>query len=78
MSLRASASFPSSCSGDMYWKVPMIVPRSVSREGAADVGRDEEASPPDSAAGASDRARPKSRSLTPDRVSMTLPGFRSR
>ena len=30
MSLRASASLPSSCSGAMYWNVPRIVPRSVS------------------------------------------------
>ena len=26
MSLRASASLPSNCSGDMYWKVPTKVP----------------------------------------------------
>ena len=30
MSLRASASLPSSCSGAMYWNVPRTVPRSVS------------------------------------------------
>jgi hypothetical protein len=30
MSLRASASLPSSCSGAMYWNVPRIVPRDVS------------------------------------------------
>ena len=30
MSVRASASCPSSCSGDMYWNVPRIVPSVVS------------------------------------------------
>src|SRR6516162_11244087 len=29
ISLRPSNSFPSICSGDMYWKVPTIVPSSV-------------------------------------------------
>jgi hypothetical protein len=28
-SLRASASLPSTCSGDMYWKVPRIIPSAV-------------------------------------------------
>ena len=35
-SLRASTSTPSSCSGAMYWNVPMIAPSAVS--GAATVG----------------------------------------
>jgi hypothetical protein len=30
MSERASASFPSTCSGDMYWNVPTTMPRAVS------------------------------------------------
>ena len=72
MSLRASASRPSSCSGAMYCSVPGIAPVSVMgcRVSAsvtsliALVGRS--------------FARPKSRSLAPDLVSMTLPGFRSR
>src|ERR1043166_9343338 len=32
MSLRPSRSFPSTCSGDMYWNVPTIVPCSVTGE----------------------------------------------
>ena len=78
MSERASASFPSSCSGDMYWNVPTIMPRAV-RGGAADG--------PDivmvklEAGGAlavAALARPKSISFVPVFVSMMLPGFRSR
>jgi hypothetical protein len=58
----------------MYWVVPTIVPCSV--RGFCWVGSDDSAS-----AGAVSfpvHARPKSRSFAPDRVSMTLPGFRSR
>ncbi len=73
-SLRASASLPSSCSGDMYWNVPTIVPSAVS--GCVTVGDCDNAS----IAGASSnaRARPKSISFAPPFVSMTLAGFRSR
>jgi hypothetical protein len=74
MSVRGSAGWPSSCSGAMYWKVPTIVPCSVS--GLSSVRSDESASP---VRGSSPvRARPKSRSFAPDCVSMTFPGFRSR
>jgi hypothetical protein len=40
MSVRASASLPSSCSGAMYWKVPRMVPFSVRFCPPAMVGRD--------------------------------------
>ncbi len=73
MSDRASASFPSSCSGAMYWKVPRIVPSWVS---PCWVGSDVRLA--FSAGGAITLASPKSRSFTPDFVSITLPGFRSR
>ena len=75
MSVRASASFPSSCSGAMYWNVPSRLPASVS--GLACVGNVER--PPAAIpAGSAIRARPKSSSLAPVFVSMTLPGLRSR
>ncbi len=75
MSVRASAGCPSSCSGAMYWNVPTIVPCSVS--GLASVWSDDCAgTTADPSPGRA--ARPKSRSLTPPRVSITLPGFRSR
>ncbi len=89
MSARASASSPSSCSGAMYWKVPSTAPASVSG-GLASVGALESwgGAPGASPVGAFDSvrscsarpllARPKSSSLAPDLVSMTLPGFRSR
>ena len=73
MSLRTSTSWPSTCSGAMYCSVPAIVPSSVSgcrvsvsvnAASTAAIGRS--------------FARPKSRSLAPDLVRMTLPGFRSR
>ncbi len=82
MSARASASSPSTISGAMYVNVPRIVPCIVSGVvmvagdvidviiGAAGVL----AVP----APATIFARPKSRSLTPAGVSITLPGFRSR
>ena len=79
MSERESASPPASCSGAMYWSVPRTVPRAVSgslsctRVGmldAPEIGR--------APAVTSDLASPKSSSFTPDFVSMTLPGFRSR
>ena len=76
MSVRASASLPSSCSGAMYWNVPRIVPSAVI--GVACVGIAES---PESTAGVvapRHLASPKSRSFAPDFVSMTLPGFRSR
>ena len=81
MSVRASASVPSSCSGAMYWNVPRIVPCTVIPAGV--VGNiDPLATVP---AGAPVFARPKSSSLAsggpkgpPLRTSMMLPGFRSR
>ena len=74
MSVRASAAWPSSCSGAMYWKVPTIVPSSV--RGWSAVFRDEiDATAAFPSAG---RARPKSSSFAPARVIMTLPGFKSR
>ena len=76
MSLRASASPPSSCSGAMYWNVPRIVPCWVRCWGEAIVGSD--VSWVCAACGASVLARPKSSSLTPPFVSITLPGLRSR
>ena len=76
MSVRASASLPSSCSGAMYWNVPRIVPSCVRFCAGATVGS---AVKPDVCdAGPMALASPKSRSFTPDFVSMTLPGFRSR
>ena len=60
----------------MYWNVPRIVPCCVIARGisvGSDVAEDD-----DFTAGAAVFARPKSRSFTPDFVSMTFPGFRSR
>ena len=74
MSVRASAGFPSSCSGAMYCSVPRIVPRPVS-EGLAFAAALILTTPP--TAGRS-FASPKSRSFVPTVVSMTLPGFKSR
>ena len=74
MSLRASASRPSSCSGAMYCSVPKISPRSVS--GAEAVSCAAGSTMPWLAA--CSFARPKSRSFGPVPVSMTLLGLRSR
>src|SRR6266511_1862591 len=68
MSVRASASPPSSCSGAMYWRVPRIVPSAVSSARACCVGRLVNETPDRAAAGATAFARPKSRSFTPDFV----------
>jgi len=83
MSVRASASVPSSCSGAMYWNVPRIVPWAVRGPAAGDWAVDRREEKPATpliggAAPAAVRARPKSSSLAPVRVSMMLPGFRSR
>ena len=61
----------------MYWNVPRIVPASVrfSFWLPITVGSDVTA---DCTGGAIAFARPKSRSFTPDFVSITLPGFKSR
>ena len=74
MSVRASAARPSSCSGAMYCGVPTTAPSTVSDRSSV-VSTDGE---PSAFSGAIARARPKSRSLAPDFVSMTLPGLRSR
>ena len=76
MSLRASASFPSSCSGDMYWTVPISMPISVS--GCSAVVAATSLLSPSRVDGRTILARPKSISLMPCRVSMRLPGLRSR
>ena len=78
MSERASASFPSSCSGDMYWNVPSTMPCAVN--GWPPEGPDSVMVRLDAGgcwAGVA-LANPKSISLAPDLVSMMLPGFRSR
>ena len=67
MSARASTSLPCSCSGAMYGRVPRISPWNVS---AVAVGC--------SATPLATLARPKSSSLAPVFVSITLPGFKSR
>jgi hypothetical protein len=74
MSLRASASLPSSASGEMYWKVPTMVPSTVN--GVVMVG--DAAMLFSLAMGIAAFANPKSSSLAPSLVSMTLPGLRSR
>ena len=61
MSVRASASAPSSCSGAMYWNVPRTVPAVVS--GFISVGSSVEPEAPPSPAPV--RASPKSRSFAP-------------
>ena len=73
-SLRASASWPSSCSGAMYWTVPRIVPCAVRFAGV--VGNIDWPTP--LTTGVLLFASPKSSSLAPPFVSMMLPGFRSR
>src|SRR5271156_285856 len=87
MSMRASASLPSICSGDMYRIVPTMLPTVVSGLPglamgvamlvvcAADKsGAADEPGAPDILGSAS----PKSINFAPDFVSMMLPGFRSR
>ena len=74
-SLRASASRPSSCSGAMYWKVPTIAPSRVSGWATVGEAATVRSLPPPTAAL---RASPKSMSLAPVRVIITLPGLRSR
>ena len=74
MSVRASASFPSNCSGAMYWKVPTMVPSPVSLDCSIVISVRAAAR----GAGPICLAKPKSMSLAPFFVSMTLAGFRSR
>ena len=80
MSERASASPPSSCSGDMYWNVPedRARARSAAALACASVAMTDAPETGRAPAAASGFARPKSSSFTPVFVSMTLPGFRSR
>jgi hypothetical protein len=76
MSLRASASLPSTCSGAMYCTVPRIVPCAVPGGVVAiRVRPDIEIGP---AGFARSFARPKSSSFAPVFVSMTFAGLRSR
>ena len=77
MSVRASTSLPSSCSGAMYWNVPRIVPAAVRFDPCGVVICIES---PDTTpdCGSESFASPKSRSLTPLFVSMTFAGLRSR
>ena len=71
---RASTALPSACSGDMYAKVPTILPSWVTEAVGSWVGV---SSPV--AAGSASLARPKSSTLgRPSGVTMTLAGFRSR
>ena len=74
ISVRASASAPSSCSGAMYWIVPTTVPSAVS--GFASVSSVGPAASP--TAPPRRFARPKSRSFAPAFVSIMFPGLRSR
>src|SRR5579859_6098368 len=78
ISLRVSASLPSTCSGAMYWNVPSTVPRAVSGSagaGPADVTVKLEAESPPTA---TFFAKPKSINFAPLLVSITLAGFKSR
>jgi len=74
ISVLASASFPSNCSGAMYWNVPTIIPAPVSFDGYAVIS----VKAAFSGAGPKCLASPKSISLAPVLVSMMLAGFRSR
>src|SRR6202140_2413388 len=85
MSERASASFPSICSGDMYWMVPMMLPAEVSGltglgplkvRAAVNEGADPDPVPV--VCSPSGLASPKSISFAPPWVSMMFPGFKSR
>ena len=78
MSVRASASLPSSCSGAMYCNVPAIVPSAVTGCIVAVAAISLTIPAPDIFPPAMIFANPKSSSFTPVRVSMMLPGFRSR
>ena len=71
-SVRASSDRPSSCSGAMYCSVPTRAPSAVI--GVSPGGRVSAVT----VCSTGDRARPKSSSFAPLRVSMTLAGFRSR
>jgi hypothetical protein len=62
----------------MYWNVPMIVPCSVRSWGVSSVGSEESCEICESTPSALCLASPKSKSFTPDFVSMTFPGFKSR
>ena len=72
MSVRASTARASSCSGAMYWSVPTSTPSAVM---GVSPGARVSLLKMLSTGG---RARPKSSSLAPERVSMTLAGLRSR
>ena len=74
-SVRASASMPSICSGAMYQNVPRMLPAAVIAAGGV-VGTIDR--PLTATTGTLVFARPKSSSLAPDFVSITLPGLRSR
>ena len=76
MSARASAGSPSSCSGDMYWNVPITVPCSVIGRSLSSIVSSEDM--PLIAPEPPVLARPKSTSLAPALVIITLPGLRSR
>ena len=83
MSLRASASFPSICSGDMYWIVPTMLPAVVNGLAGLSPVRvaaavNEGAAPEAGAAMPKGLAKPKSISFAPDLVSMMFAGFKSR
>ncbi len=66
MSLRASASLPSSCSGAMYWKVPRIVPSAVSaRPTVGDCASVTDDEPPRGAAQARRARQPEVHELGP-------------
>ena len=71
MSDRASASFPSSCSGDMYCSVPRMVPATVRFLTSVGIAVTE------TGIGVSDSrsfAKPKSSSFAPFLVSITFAG----
>jgi hypothetical protein len=65
MSVRASASFPSSCSGAMYWNVPRIVPSCVRLWFAAPITVGSDVTPEVCTGDAIAFASPKSSSFTP-------------
>ena len=73
ISARRSTGFPAACSGDIYPAVPRIIPASVAR--IDNVGESGPAADPLSKA----FAKPKSKTLTtPEAVTKTFPGFKSR